>query len=202
MVDVRTFVVCTPVRPVRRRSSLRGKRLDVHMSGRAKRGWRMLLRCRREFEALAPAAGAPLQTPEELLDERPHGRVGVIDIGSNTVRLVVYDVPTRLPIPIFNEKAQCALGAGLGRSGRLSSQGGRRGVAQPRPFSSDCPTPWASTGCNWWRRRRCATPSMASPSSPGWRRPAAGRYTFCRGREELASPRWGCSTERPARTVC
>ena len=47
------------------------------------------------------------------------GRVGVVDVGSNTVRLVVYDVPTRLPLPIFNEKAQCALGSGLAKSGRL-----------------------------------------------------------------------------------
>ena len=51
------------------------------------------------------------------------GRVGVVDIGSNTVRLVVYDVPTRLPLPIFNEKAQCALGSGLGKSGRLNPKG-------------------------------------------------------------------------------
>src|SRR5512147_2697906 len=51
------------------------------------------------------------------------GRVGVVDIGSNTVRLVVYDVPTRLPVPIFNEKAQCALGLGLAKSGRLNPKG-------------------------------------------------------------------------------
>lgn len=51
------------------------------------------------------------------------GRVGVVDIGSNTVRLVVYDVPTRLPIPLFNEKAQCALGFGLGKTGRLNPKG-------------------------------------------------------------------------------
>lgn len=51
------------------------------------------------------------------------GRVGVVDIGSNTVRLVVYDVPTRLPIPIFNEKTQCALGSGLGKTGRLNPKG-------------------------------------------------------------------------------
>jgi exopolyphosphatase / guanosine-5'-triphosphate,3'-diphosphate pyrophosphatase len=51
------------------------------------------------------------------------GRVGVVDIGSNTVRLVVYDVPTRLPLPIFNEKAQCALGLGLAKSGRLNPKG-------------------------------------------------------------------------------
>lgn len=52
-----------------------------------------------------------------------HGRVAVVDIGSNTVRLVVYDVPTRLPIPMYNEKAQCALGRGLGASGKLNPQG-------------------------------------------------------------------------------
>lgn len=52
-----------------------------------------------------------------------HGRVGVVDIGSNTVRLVVYDAPTRLPIPIFNEKAQCQLGAGIGQTGLLNPKG-------------------------------------------------------------------------------
>ena len=60
---------------------------------------------------------------EGALDRILTGRVGVVDIGSNTVRLVVYDVPNRLPIPIFNEKAQCALGAGLGKSGRLNPKG-------------------------------------------------------------------------------
>ena len=52
-----------------------------------------------------------------------HGRVAVVDIGSNSVRLVVYDAPTRLPIPMYNEKAQCALGRGLGATGKLNPQG-------------------------------------------------------------------------------
>jgi exopolyphosphatase/guanosine-5'-triphosphate,3'-diphosphate pyrophosphatase len=51
------------------------------------------------------------------------GPVGVVDVGSNTVRLVVYDTPTRMPIPIFNEKAQCELGRDLGKSGRLHERG-------------------------------------------------------------------------------
>lgn len=51
------------------------------------------------------------------------GRVGIIDIGSNTVRLVVYETPNRLPMPIFNEKAQCALGSGLAKTGKLSPAG-------------------------------------------------------------------------------
>ena len=51
------------------------------------------------------------------------GKVAIVDIGSNTVRLVVYDTPMRLPIPIFNEKAQCELGRGMEKTGRLYPQG-------------------------------------------------------------------------------
>ena len=36
--------------------------------------------------------------------------MGVVDIGSNTVRLVVYDAAVRSPTPIFNEKVLCGLG--------------------------------------------------------------------------------------------
>lgn len=53
----------------------------------------------------------------------PAGRFAVVDIGSNSVRLVVYDAPTRLPIPMYNEKAQCALGRGLGETGKLNPDG-------------------------------------------------------------------------------
>ncbi len=51
------------------------------------------------------------------------GKVAIIDIGSNTLRLVVYDAPMRLPIPMFNEKAQCELGRGQAVSGRLNPAG-------------------------------------------------------------------------------
>lgn len=37
-------------------------------------------------------------------------RQAVVDIGSNSVRLVVYDGPRRAPFPICNEKALCGLG--------------------------------------------------------------------------------------------
>ena len=49
--------------------------------------------------------------------------VAVIDIGSNSVRLVVYSGLTRTPIPLHNEKVICALGKGLEKTGRLNADG-------------------------------------------------------------------------------
>ncbi|MBE7637155.1 hypothetical protein GUA87_09895 [Sneathiella sp. P13V-1] len=43
----------------------------------------------------------------------------VIDIGSNSVRLVVFDGPSRVPMPKFNEKVLCGLGRDLGHSSLL-----------------------------------------------------------------------------------
>jgi exopolyphosphatase/guanosine-5'-triphosphate,3'-diphosphate pyrophosphatase len=44
----------------------------------------------------------------------------VIDIGSNSVRLVIYDGPRRAPFPICNEKALCGLGRDMSADGRLN----------------------------------------------------------------------------------
>lgn len=62
------------------------------------------------------------------------GRIAVVDIGSNTVRLVVYDAPTRLPIPMFNEKAQCELVRGMTKSGRLNPDGVERAISSLSRF--------------------------------------------------------------------
>lgn len=51
------------------------------------------------------------------------GRIGVVDIGSNSVRMVVYDALARLPVPVFNERVTCQLGSGLGRYGTLNPEG-------------------------------------------------------------------------------
>ncbi|EDP66008.1 Exopolyphosphatase [alpha proteobacterium BAL199] len=50
-------------------------------------------------------------------------RVGVLDIGSNSIRLVVYDHAGRSPIPVFNEKALCGLGRGVTETGNLPVEG-------------------------------------------------------------------------------
>jgi exopolyphosphatase/guanosine-5'-triphosphate,3'-diphosphate pyrophosphatase len=58
----------------------------------------------------------------------------VIDIGSNSIRLVVYDDLSRAPFPRFNEKSMCALGAGLDKTGRLSAEAIERAVHALRRF--------------------------------------------------------------------
>lgn len=48
------------------------------------------------------------------------GRVGIIDVGSNSIRLVVYERASRAPLPVFNEKVLCGLARGLDATGRLN----------------------------------------------------------------------------------
>ncbi|MBI1393417.1 MAG: hypothetical protein GC152_11810 [Alphaproteobacteria bacterium] len=52
----------------------------------------------------------------------PAGRRAVIDIGSNSVRLVIFDGPLRAPFAIVNEKALCGLGRDQGVDGVLSRE--------------------------------------------------------------------------------
>jgi exopolyphosphatase/guanosine-5'-triphosphate,3'-diphosphate pyrophosphatase len=47
----------------------------------------------------------------------------VVDLGSNSVRLVVFEGRGRNPVPIFNEKAVLRLGRGLEASGLLNEEG-------------------------------------------------------------------------------
>jgi exopolyphosphatase/guanosine-5'-triphosphate,3'-diphosphate pyrophosphatase len=47
------------------------------------------------------------------------GYTGIIDIGSNSVRLVVYQGLTRIPATVFNEKVMAGLGRGLAANGKL-----------------------------------------------------------------------------------
>ena len=49
--------------------------------------------------------------------------VAVIDVGSNSVRLVLYRVDGRSIWTTYNEKVLAGLGRDLGRTGRLSPEG-------------------------------------------------------------------------------
>jgi exopolyphosphatase/guanosine-5'-triphosphate,3'-diphosphate pyrophosphatase len=48
--------------------------------------------------------------------------VAVLDIGSNSVRLVVYERLARSLTPLYNEKSSCALGRGVASSGKLADE--------------------------------------------------------------------------------
>jgi len=64
--------------------------------------------------------------------------VAIVDIGSNSVRLVVYDGLRRAPAPIFNEKLMCALGRGVASTGRLADVGIERALAGLARFRLLC----------------------------------------------------------------
>ena len=57
------------------------------------------------------------------------GPVGIIDIGSNSVRFVAYGGTARVPSHLFNEKVSAALGRGIERDGMLDEQSSRRALA-------------------------------------------------------------------------
>jgi len=66
-------------------------------------------------------ASAHLSTAQgRLKDLTP---VGVVDIGSNSVRLVVYEGLVRSPTVLFNEKILCGLGKGVAKTGHLNEAG-------------------------------------------------------------------------------
>lgn len=68
-------------------------------------------------EPRAPHAGARSLPPGRLPNGPP---IAIIDIGSNSVRLVVYEGLSRAPTPLFNEKELCALGRTVAGGGKLS----------------------------------------------------------------------------------
>lgn len=47
-------------------------------------------------------------------------RSAIIDIGSNSIRLVVYGGPPRIPATLFNEKVMAGLGQGLAETGAIA----------------------------------------------------------------------------------
>ena len=71
--------------------------------------------------------------PGRLGTGRP---IAVIDIGSNSVRLVIYERQCRAPTVLFNEKVLAGLGKGVGKSGRLGDAAVAMALAATRRFRS------------------------------------------------------------------
>ena len=66
-----------------------------------------------------------------MFDPEP---VAVVDIGSNSIRLVVYAGAPRTPTIIFNEKVLAGLGQGLGETGELAPEPQARALTALRRF--------------------------------------------------------------------
>lgn len=70
----------------------------------------------------------------ERPDTERHTKRAVVDIGSNSVRLVIYDGARRAPVPICNEKALCGLGRDMTKDGRLNEEAVGHGLATLQRF--------------------------------------------------------------------
>ena len=84
-------------------------------------------------DEISEAAARPLElNPERAKrDDPPYA---IVDIGSNSVRLMVYDQLGRAPMPRFNEKSLCRLAEGLAETGAIAPDGFRRTVEASRRF--------------------------------------------------------------------
>ena len=69
--------------------------------------------------SLATIEDGVISDPRLLDAVPPSDRVAVIDIGSNSVRLVIYAKNGRYPTPLFDERSNCQLGARLDETGNL-----------------------------------------------------------------------------------
>lgn len=66
---------------------------------------------------------------------RALSRVGVVDVGSNSVRMVVFDGAARSPAYFYNEKIMCGLGKGLAETNKLNPEGRQRALVALKRFA-------------------------------------------------------------------
>lgn len=69
-----------------------------------------------------------------MVSSNDRAPVAVVDIGSNSVRLIVYDGASRAPAPIYNEKVLCGLGRTIATTGMLAADGVSRALRELRRF--------------------------------------------------------------------
>ena len=67
---------------------------------------------------------------------KPYPRTGIIDIGSNSVRLVVYQGHPRIPATLFNEKVMAGLGRSLAATGAIDPDSMALAIGALRRFAA------------------------------------------------------------------
>ena len=63
------------------------------------------------------------------------GKLAIIDIGSNSIRLVIYPQNGKYPFPLFNERINCKLGDGLTFSQKIASQSISKALSAIKRFA-------------------------------------------------------------------
>src|SRR5256885_15948024 len=66
----------------------------------------------------------------------PYGRIAVVDVGSNSLRLAVFERLGAALLPLLNERVMCALGRGIAVTGRLNPQGVELAFANVERFTA------------------------------------------------------------------
>ena len=64
----------------------------------------------------------------EIIHDEELEPIAVVDIGSNSVRLVIYEGLVRSPTTTFNEKVQCGLGRQIASTGQLGKEAVERAL--------------------------------------------------------------------------
>ncbi len=82
--------------------------------------------------------GLAVDAPDVPLLSHASPRIAIIDIGSNSVRLVVYKGLSRTPAVLFNEKVMAGLGKGLSVGGQLSRESMDMAVTALARFAQLC----------------------------------------------------------------
>ena len=78
----------------------------------------------------------PASLIQVMSSKRRSRRIAVIDIGSNSVRLVIYALRGAAALPQFNEKVMAGLGTGLSETGRLWPKGVSNALTALRRYRS------------------------------------------------------------------
>jgi exopolyphosphatase/guanosine-5'-triphosphate,3'-diphosphate pyrophosphatase len=84
--------------------------------------------------------GRRFMTVSDARGRLPGEPVAIVDIGSNSVRLVAYEALTRSPTPTFNEKVLCGLGKGVATTGFLTDDSVAKALAALQRFKVLCRT--------------------------------------------------------------